>query len=317
MNTSHATHHSTSISPADDGFHFAEMGDRWWATETSWFAFHNAERKLGGWIYLMVRPNIGTVAGGAWVWDSSAHLPWEVLYSANYTSLRLDPPKDLRDATFATGVSIKVLEPLSRYKLGYVDGERLRIDLEFQAVMPPMSLHSGESAFGGLGHFDQAGRIVGHLMLHGERIEIDSFSMRDRSWGPRPEHRPKRGTYVTGMADARNGFLAMSSPHEPGEPVKHGFLLRDGVAAPLVSGSRQATYGGAHGYMQQIVVRGTDSMGRSFEAVGEAENRIVLNRHTFIDVNSLVQWTLDGQPAWGEDQDLWPVHEWAQTRRGA
>ena len=51
--------------------------------------------------------------------------------------------------------------------------------------------------------------------------------------------------------------------------------------------------------------------------MGEAVSRIVLNRHTFIDINSLVHWDLDGAEAWGEDQDMWPVHRWAQFRRGA
>jgi hypothetical protein len=47
----------------DDRFHFAEMGTDWWATETAWFSSHHPERRLGGWFYTMVRPNIGTVAG--------------------------------------------------------------------------------------------------------------------------------------------------------------------------------------------------------------------------------------------------------------
>ena len=66
----------SGFTAADDGFHFQRMTDRWWETETCWFAFCAPERKIGGWIYTMVRPNIGTVAGGAWVWDDGAHLPW-------------------------------------------------------------------------------------------------------------------------------------------------------------------------------------------------------------------------------------------------
>ena len=38
---------------------------------------------------------------------------------------------------------------------------------------------------------------------------------------------------------------------------------------------------------------------------------MIINRHTFIDINSLVRWELDGAVAWGEDQDMWPVHRWA------
>ena len=43
----------------------------------------------------MARPNIGTVAGGVWVWDDTAYLPWDVPYSANYTALPLPADTDL------------------------------------------------------------------------------------------------------------------------------------------------------------------------------------------------------------------------------
>ena len=35
-------------------------------------------------------------------------------------------------------------------------------------------------------HFDQAGHVTGTMVLHGEEIPIDCYSVRDRSWGPRP-----------------------------------------------------------------------------------------------------------------------------------
>lgn len=303
------------VSPEDDAFHFDSMGTRWWETETCWFSFHHPERGLGGWLYVMARPNIGSVAGGCWIWDASAHLPWEVPYSSNFTCLRLPRETDLRDATFATGVSVRVLEPLQRYALGYLDGERLQLALEFEAVMPPAALTSNASGFGGLGHFDQFGRIHGELVLHGERIAIDCLSMRDRSWGPRPEHRPKRTTYVTGISDARNGFLAMSDPTQPGEPVNHGFLLRDGVVQPWASGRREATSCPDNGWTTSLQIDATDVTGRVLKARGHPVSRIVINRHSFIDVNSLVRWEIDGETAWGEDQDIWPVHDWSAHRR--
>jgi hypothetical protein len=113
----------------DDCFHFEEMGNDWWATETAWFSFCCPERRLGGWFYTMVRPNIGTVAGGAWIWDNSAHLPWEVLYSANYGALQLPRDQDLDDITLPTGVSIRAIEPCMSYALGYNDGDRLQASL--------------------------------------------------------------------------------------------------------------------------------------------------------------------------------------------
>jgi len=41
----------------------------------------------------------------------------------------------------------------------------------------------------------------------------------------------------------------------------------------------------------------------------------VSSRTTFIDINSLVRWDLDGVEAWGEDQDMWPVHAFAARQR--
>ena len=55
--------------------------------------------------------------------------------------------------------------------------------------------------------------------------------------------------------------------------------------------------------------------GGVLRAVGEPVSRMIVNRHTFIDINSLVRWDLDGQEAWGEDQDMWPVHTFAAASR--
>ena len=299
----------------DDGFHFAEMGDDWWATETAWFSFHHPDRRLGGWFYTMARPNIGTIAGGAWIWDDSAHLPWEVLYSANYSALPIPSRQDLTDITLPTGVSIKVLEPCMSYALGYEDGERLRADLRFDGVMAPEPLTATGSTFGSAQHFDQFGRVRGHINLHGERIEIDCLAMRDRTWGRRPENRPRQAAYITGMAAPDSGFLAVTNVRPEGDEVAYGFLRRDGRNTGLTGGTRIATRDPESGMTTRIELRLRDREGRELEAVGEPVSRIVTNRHTFIDINSLVRWDLGGEIAWGEEQDMWPVHRFARWRR--
>lgn len=299
----------------DDGFHFAEMGDDWWATETAWFSFHHPDRRLGGWFYTMARPNIGTIAGGAWVWDDTAHLPWEVPYSANYSALPIPSRQDLTDITLPTGVSVKVLEPCMSYALGYEDGERLRADLRFDGVMAPEPLTATGSTFGSAHHFDQFGRVSGHIDLHGERIEIDCLAMRDRTWGRRPENRPRQAAYITGMATPDSGFLAVTNVRPEGDEVAYGFLRRDGRNAGLTGGTRIATRDPDSGMTTRIELRLRDGQGRALDAVGEPVSRIVTNRHTFIDINSLVRWDLGGEIAWGEEQDMWPVHRFARWRR--
>lgn len=301
--------------PEDDNFHAATMSEGWWETETSWFSFHNAQRRLGGWLYSMVRPNIGTVAGGAWVWDDSAWLPWDVLYSANYSALQMPDGGDLRDITLPTGVSIRVVEPTLIYDLGYVDGDRLQVALRFEGVMPPEPLSAVGSTFGSAHHFDQLGRVTGHIVVHGERIEIDCLGMRDRTWGIRPENRPRRAGYVTGAASPGHAFLAVTNTRDGHDAIAYGFLRRDGRTVSLARGERKVVRNPEQGWIERIEISATDMEGRTLHAVGTPVSKIIINRHTFIDINSLIRWELDGQAAWGEDQDMWPVHTFAEARR--
>lgn len=305
----------TVFTARDDNFHFAEMGDRWWMTETSWFSFCKPEEKLGGWLYTMARPNIGTVAGGAWVWDDSAHLPWEIPYNANYTALRLPRDQDLSDITLPTGVSIKAVEPTMGYELAVRDGDVCDMTLHFQGIMPPRPLRKEGSPFGGANHFDQFGRVTGTVRLGERLIEIDCLGMRDRSWGPRPEHRPKKSSYITGIASERDAFLAVTKWHGDVEEIAYGFMIRDGEIADLVSGTRRVERDPHEGWVTRIVVEGTDELGRQLRAEGTRLSGLIINRHSFIDSNGLIAWSINGHDGHGEDQDMWPVHDWSAMRR--
>ncbi|MGF1599398.1 MAG: hypothetical protein ACFCVK_21205 [Acidimicrobiales bacterium] len=305
------------FSPDDDGFHHHLADDQWWFTETSWFSFHHPGRRLGGWFYTMVRPTIGTVAGGAWLWDDGAHLPWEALYSANYSALELPEGADLRHVELPTGVRIDVEEPTSAYRLGYDDPGRFTADLRFRAVMAPRPLVAEGSTFGRAAHFDQIGHVTGTIEIVGETLDIDCWAMRDRTWGRRPEDRPRHAAYVTGAGDGGRGFLAVTNTSDGTDRVAYGFVDRHGEAVSLVDGERTVRRNPVHGWVDEIRIEATDANGDPFAAAGRSWSRLVINRHTFIDINSLIEWDVDGVgPAWwGEDQDMWPVHRWAAARR--
>lgn len=303
----------------DDGFHRQHAGDEWWFTETAWFSFHSVEREIGGWLYTMARHNIGTVAGGAWVWDDKAHLPWEVPYSANYTALELPADADLRDVVLPTGVAITVEEPTMRYRLGYDDPGRFTANLHFDGVMAPRPLTASGSTFGKAAHFDQIGHVTGSVELHGETIDIDCFAMRDRTWGRRPENRPRQAAYVTGAGQHGPGFLAVTNTRDGTDRIAYGFVRRGDRAAALVDGQRSVERNPEHGWVERIRIDAVDDTGTPFVAEGRAVNRIFINRHTFIDLNSVIHWKLEGADAgqewWGEDQDMWPMHRWSDAKR--
>jgi hypothetical protein len=231
--------------------------------------------------------------------------------------LQLPRDQDLDDCHLPNGVSMRVIEPCMRYALGYDDGDRLQVRLQFDGVMPPQPLTAVGSTFGDAHHFDQLGRVTGELVLHGERIAIDCIGMRDRTWGVRPEDRPRQAAYVTAASNDGDGFLAVTNVRDRHDAVAYGFLRRAGETLGLAGGERRVERDPGTGWVTRIEIAARDSGGREFTAVGQSVSRIIVNRHTFIDVNSLVHWNIDGVEAWGEDQDRWPVHRWAQFRREA
>ena len=302
-----------AVGPQDDGFHFDEMGDRWWMTETAWFSFCKPEIGLGGWVYTMVRPNIGTVSGGCWIWEPGAHQPWEVPYYSNLTVMPLDRSSDLRDVELRNGASIKMLKPLKKYQVGYKDGDLINLDLTFDAVMPPRPMAKNDGSFQKLSHFDQFCKVTGRLTLHGDDIAIDCYAIRDRSWGPRPEHRPGRSAYVSGISDPSRCFLVVTKWNDPDSAISNGFFTLDGVTANMISGQRRVVRND-EGLVETITLEGKDDLGRLLHAEGRRLSGIIINRHSFIDSNGLIEWSINGVRGHGEDQDMWPVHEWARFR---
>ena len=192
----------------------------------------------------MVRPNIGTVAGGAWVWDDTAHLPWDVLYSANYSALQLPPEPTSTTVELPTGVASRWSSRPCATTSATTTAIACRRDLRFEGVMPPQPLTAVGSTFGSAHHFDQFGRVTGELVVHGERIEIDCIGMRDRTWGPRPEHRPRQAAYVTGAASAgarvpgRDEHAARQATRSPTASCAVTARRR---ASPAASGGSSAT----------------------------------------------------------------------------
>ena len=225
-----------------------------------------------------------------------APLPWEVLYSTNFSALELPADADLRDVDLPTGVSIKVDEPTKSYSLGYDDAGRFTADLRFEAEMAPRPLVAAGSTFGKAAHFDQIGRVTGTIELHGESIAIDCWSMRDRTWGRRPENRPRQAAYVTGAGDGGPGFLAVTNTRDGTDRVAYGFVDRGDGAGRRWStvSARSCATPTTVGSTRSRSMRSTPQADRSWPR-GQSVSRIIINRHSFIDINSLIDWQLDGE----------------------
>lgn len=306
--------------PEDDRLHPPGPTADW--TETTWWSFNVPERDLAGWLYAQIRPNLGTVAGGAFVYDPSAHVPWELPYNAWFSHHRVPEPLDLMDVTFRSGVSVRCVEPGMRYELGYRfrDHETFAAALEFEGLTPPVPHVQGAPPFTGSSHYDQHGRVRGTLQLRGERIEVDCIAVRDRSWGRRPELVGRRGrlSYAFGATSPDEAFLVFCVPDGDhlgdDETSTSGYLLRDGVVGRIERVRRRVTRDPAHGGVASIELDGVDTDGRSFRADGSARSRMFLTGNS-VCVNTFVRWDVAGRVGWGEDQDVWPVELFADRRR--
>lgn len=326
-----------TFGPEDDDFHDEEMTDRWWETETNWFSWNVPERNLGGWTYCQARPNASLCNGGAWVWDDSAAYPWELLYRAEYSGLQLPPraQRDMRDFEWPNGVHVRVLEPLRHYAVSYMDpGGALELALEFEGMMEPNPHPAGVIPFLKGVHFDQAGHVTGTMLLHGEEIPIDCYSVRDRSWGPRPQGRPRRREasgrggaggpsqagnfggvgYSFCAAGPDEAWLTYAVPGPEVEPVMCGFLLRAGEYGHILAGERRVTFDPDTGWPLTLEIEAVDETERRLTVRGE-----VVSRHwRGHGGDSLVHWRWDhGVQGFGEDQSYFSLGQWEANRRRA
>ncbi|HEV2368749.1 MAG TPA: hypothetical protein VGR90_02670, partial [Acidimicrobiales bacterium] len=286
------------------------------------------ERKVGGWLYTQVLPVQEVCNGGAWLWDAS---PEGAVYERRQQGLPYPSRGDLRDCTFPNGIHLEMLESLRRYRTTYSDPGRLEIDLVHEGVMPPHSHPLGAWPFWSGRHFDQPMRVTGSVRVGGELIDVDCYSIRDRSWGPRPagptppdrrlpadQPRPARPPraehphavgYMFGIQDPNHAFLAFTDPFCPedaamSDRLTAGYLVRDGRYAPLVAGARKIGIDPVTRFICRIRLDATDALGRILVAEGELEAR---HGTTGPSGTGLFRWAWTGGcHGWGEDQSFAP-----------
>jgi hypothetical protein len=298
----------------DDGMHAAGPQRDW--TETTWWSFAVPERALAGWLYVQTRPNAGTSSGGAFVYGPTGFLAWELPYYGFLVHQPLPDPLDLRSVTFSNGVSVQVVEPAMVYDLGYRfrDQDEFVADLRFEAISPPVPHLTGAPPFTGSSHYDQHGRVTGDLLLDGERIPVDCISVRDRSWGRRPEllGRRTRFSYCFGSSSPDEAFLAFCRPGthlDPTEELSSGYLIRDGKLRRLERAERVNVRDPATGGVAGIELHAVDIDGRELHADAEMMSHMALSGGSAgVTINSLLRWTIDGsRTGWGEDQEVWSL----------
>jgi hypothetical protein len=327
----------TPFTPDDDNYH--QLSSNPLDLETNWWSLNVPERRIGIWLHAAYYPNGGRVRWRVFAWDEKGADPARLAYYKCVGNAPMPPKPDLRDIAFPEGgYALKVLKPLMNYQVAYRDAERnFAVEFEFAAAHPPHRFTPGEPPAMHNPHLDQLGRFRGELLLRGERIPIDCWSVRDRTWGPREGahaqsqkyvNQPKplkhpggprwreierergqgRIQYIFGHADDRTGFLSFVRPQDGDargwSPLNMGWLLRDGKFERLdKTKSRMRNFRNKDtGWSEHMEVELVDETGRSMEAEGFSVSHVCEHG---AGTNALMRWEFAGEIGWGEDQDGW------------
>jgi hypothetical protein len=328
----------TPFVPEDDTCH--HLSDDPFELETNWWSFNVPERRLGAWLHAGYAPNRGEVTWRVFVWDPDGADVGRLAYY-RIATVPMGPGQDLRDLAFpGGGYRVRMLKALSDYHLTYRDEEAgFALDLEHRSVHPPQRFTPGEAPAMHNPHLDQLGHITGELTLRGERIAVDCYSVRDRTWGPRggPHSQSQKAEYVRGdyrvaspggprwreierergrgriqyifgHTDGDWGFLSFVRPQDGDaagwSPMNVGWLLKDGVRQRLDKArSKMRNYRDpTTGWSAHMEVDLTDVTGRSMQAEGFTVSHMCEHG---AGSNALMRWEYEGRIGWGEDQDGW------------
>jgi hypothetical protein len=288
-----------------DQFHPPPNDDRWW-TETCWFSFDQPGQNLSATFYPLFRPNLGICSLGIYLWDASEYAPWRLLYRKFLWHLAM-PTTELTSLELE-GLRYDCLEPEQRFRVRYEDGDLVTVDLTYEGLRDVWV--ASESPQGG--HTDQPCAVTGTVRLGDQVLEIDCFGMRDRTWSPRPDDHKGGGTgYTYGIGSDQSQFLMLTRLHANEgvhiEGVFRGYLVRDGIAAPMQTASRKVV-SRVDACPMELEVAGVDELGRSFSATGRRLNTIA-NQATpgQFAWMSMYEWQTDDGVIHGEDQEVWTL----------
>jgi hypothetical protein len=324
------------IQPTDDEFH-ARSDDPYWA-ETGWFSIAVPERDLAGFVYFYHLPNLGLTVGGPGLWNRDYQEISETLYWDWNTSMTLADDARMFEFRAQNSLELSVIELQKAYRIGY-DRNGCSMDLEWNAIMGPHEMvriegktnpgfqgyWSDEGAAGqATGHYEQGGRLTGHVVIEGERIEVDCFSIRDHTWSPRYPKDVRLG-YCWAIASKERSFCVQFRSTEPfdSDPIidtvqaiASGWYARDGVIGRVVSGTREVTSRREDGSPLTETVIVTDEHGRELVALGTS--RTLLKWTGYTDVFAWYQfadWEFDGISSHGEMQEYFPFRLMRRFRR--
>lgn len=261
-----------------------------WA-ETNYFGFDVPEVPMHVGLYALFRPNLGVVNSAVFVNSRRVTSSWEIDYWDSRAYLPMPTSGSLLDYRLDNGLSVTCLEPNKVWDLKFDNGETLKIDVRYEALMDGFDIHdpdtnprakhrtddlSGSAAYSG--HFDMTGKVTGEMTLNGRTYQIDALSTMDHSWGVREEKQLGTMTWLQAHFNeelAIHSMFAFDPTIGPDQTVTgeitHGYIMEKGRGIGLKEGT--ATIHRKGMYAESIDLNLEDADGRSWTLTGESQTQ--------------------------------------------
>lgn len=292
-------------------------------TETWFWGFNVPESAINCYVYCWVHPNLDVVSAGLMIYQGvkRQHLAAELFDLPAF--LNRSVVGDGADIRLPNGLRMRVVDPLRRIHMTFRDAaRRTEVDVHMRAVGPPIVRANSK-------HFEQVMHTTGKLLLRGEEHTVDSYSVRDRSWGElRPEsHNPAPPyNWITGVTTDGGTAFTIGSLDDPAlqphwaadfdvaetEAFKDGWIWHGEDVRRLEYASKRVVREPESLRPVSVDVTARDTHGGEHMITGEIVASVPwAGWHNAIVHLGLVRWNVDGRLAWGESMDVqWNDYVW-------
>lgn len=302
--------------PEDEFYHgWGPKGDS--LTETWYWGFNVPHAAINCYLYCWTHPNLNVVTTGAIIYRGvkRQHLAAELFDIPAY--LRLGPVVgDGRAIAAPNGLRVDVIEPLKHIRAAFDDpGRDTSFRVDMRAMGKPIMRANNL-------HFEQVMHCTGKLKLRGEDFDIDSYTVRDRSWGelrpetpvPSPPYNWATGVFSEGALAFNVGSLddparapewAGAMAVDPAHVFKDGWIAKGDEQLRILSASKRTRRN-----METLAPEGFD-----MEIEDAAGERSTLRGAVVASVPwagwpnmvchlALVKWQWGGLTGYGESMDV-------------
>ena len=138
----------------------------------------------------------------------------------------------------------------------------VELQLRFTAWSEPLSFKSGLTAVVAAEHYEQPGSMAGTIVVDGHRHGLAGAGLRDHSWGVRDWQAVPYWRWFGMVVDPDTFLVVNNVGTADGGETAGGYLMRDGVLAPIVECRTQSELDPQLGCQRSFEAHAADSNGR-------------------------------------------------------